>query len=235
MKTKQLLIFAAAVLAVISIVVTPAAQAQAVYGGIIGTVTDPQGAAVANAKVTVTDEGRGTSETTTTNESGNYSVTHLIAGTYTVRAEGTGFKTTLQKGVIVNVDANANVPLQFQVGGTSETVEVTGEAPQLKTESAEQQHCEACLVATGQFTTCYNLLEYIDRLLDKSTGTPYADKHQNRLLKLKAQMLEDYEHFKTDPFFLFNASGTGYNIPGFKPLTMTDIPFPENWKEKKEK
>src|SRR5207248_1774581 len=39
---------------------------QAVYGGVIGTVTDPQGAAVANAKVTVTDEGKGTSVTTTT-------------------------------------------------------------------------------------------------------------------------------------------------------------------------
>ncbi|HMB84637.1 MAG TPA: carboxypeptidase-like regulatory domain-containing protein, partial [Terriglobales bacterium] len=113
------------------------AQAQAVYGGIIGTVTDPQGAAVANAKVTVLDEGKGTSDTTTTNESGNYSVGHLIAGTYTVRVEASGFKVSQQKGVIVNVDANARVDLQFQVGGTSETVEVTAEAPQLKTDRSD--------------------------------------------------------------------------------------------------
>src|SRR6266478_6037405 len=52
---------------------------QAVYGSIIGTITDPQGAAVANAKVTVLDERKGTTDTTTSNESGNYSVTHLVA------------------------------------------------------------------------------------------------------------------------------------------------------------
>jgi Carboxypeptidase regulatory-like domain/TonB dependent receptor len=113
------------------------AQGQAVYGGIIGTVTDPQGAAVANAKVTVLDEGKGTSDTTTTNESGNYSAGHLIAGTYTVRVEAAGFKISEQKGVLVSVDANARVDLQFQVGGTSETVEVTGEAPQLKTDRSD--------------------------------------------------------------------------------------------------
>src|SRR6266576_2113770 len=110
---------------------------QAVYGGIIGTVTDPQGAAVANAKVTVLNERKGTTDTTTTNESGNYSVTHLVADTYTVRAEASGFKVSEQKGVIVNVDANASVPLQFQVGGTAETVEVTAEAPQLKTDRSD--------------------------------------------------------------------------------------------------
>ena len=54
------------------------ASAQAVYGSILGTVTDPQGAAVVAAKVTVTDQNKGTIETTTTNDSGNYTVTHLI-------------------------------------------------------------------------------------------------------------------------------------------------------------
>jgi len=132
MKTKQLLIFAAAMLAVISIVVTPAAQAQAVYGSIIGTVTDPQGAAVANAKVTVTNQRKGTTDTTTSNESGNYSVTHLIPDVYSVKVEAPGFKVSQQKDVNVSADAAANVPMQFQVGGASETVEVTGEAPQLK-------------------------------------------------------------------------------------------------------
>jgi Carboxypeptidase regulatory-like domain len=116
---------------------TPAAQGQAVYGSIIGTVTDPQGAAVANAKVTVLDQRKGTSDTTTTNESGNYSVTHLIPDVYTVRVESKGFKVTEQKDVIVSADAAANVPMQFQVGGTSETVEVTAEAPQLKTDRAD--------------------------------------------------------------------------------------------------
>ena len=135
---KQISIAAIIAICVCLVTLTPQPLwGQAVYGGIIGTVTDPQGAAVANAKVTVVNEGKGTSETTTSNESGNYSVGHLIAGTYTVRAEASGFKVSQQKGVIVNVDANASVPLQFQVGGTSETVEVTGEAPQLKTDRSD--------------------------------------------------------------------------------------------------
>src|ERR1700686_4099542 len=135
---KQLSI--AAMLTICICLVTLTAQpawGQAVYGSIIGTVTDPQGAAVANAKVTVTDQRKGTSDTTTTNDSGNYSVTHLIPDVYTVRVEAPGFKASEQKDVIVSADAAANVPMQFQVGGTSETVEVTAEAPQLKTDRAE--------------------------------------------------------------------------------------------------
>ena len=115
----------------------PKASAQAVYGSILGTITDPSGAAVANAKVTVTDERKGTSDTTTTNDSGNYSVTHLIPDTYTVRVEGQGFKSLEFKGVIVNADAGSDVNGQFQVGSTSEQVEVTAEAPQLKTDRAD--------------------------------------------------------------------------------------------------
>ncbi len=136
--TKQVMIAGVVMLCIsLALFTTPAAQAQAVYGSIIGTVTDPQGAAVANAKVTVLDQRKGTSDTTTTNESGNYSVTHLIPDVYTVRVEAPGFKASEQKDVIVSADAAANVPMQFQVGGTSETVEVTAEAPQLKTDRAE--------------------------------------------------------------------------------------------------
>src|SRR5260221_9241709 len=130
----------AAMLTICICLVTLTAQpmwGQAVYGSIIGTITDPQGAAVANAKVTVLDQRKGTSDTTTTNDSGNYSVTHLIPDVYTVRVEAPGFKASEQKDVNVSADAASNVPLQFQVGGTSETVEVTAEAPQLKTDRAD--------------------------------------------------------------------------------------------------
>src|SRR6266403_244343 len=130
----------AAMLTICICLVTLTAQpvwGQAVYGSIIGTVTDPQGAAVANAKVTVTDQRKGTTDTTTSNDSGNYSVTHLIPDVYTVRIEAPGFKASEQKDVNVSADAASNVPLQFQVGGTSETVEVTAEAPQLKTDRAD--------------------------------------------------------------------------------------------------
>jgi hypothetical protein len=116
---------------------TPKASGQAVYGGILGTITDPSGAAVPNAKVTVIDQRKGTKEETTTNDSGNYSVTHLIPDVYTVHVEGSGFKGLEVKDVVVNADATTDVNGQFQVGSASEQVEVTAETPQLKTDRAD--------------------------------------------------------------------------------------------------
>jgi hypothetical protein len=115
----------------------PSALGQAVYGSILGTVTDPSGAAVGGAKVTVTSQTKNTSVETTTNDSGNYSVTHLIPDTYSIRIEGQGFKTLEYKDVIVNADNGTDVNGQFQVGSASEQVEVTAEAPQLKTDRSD--------------------------------------------------------------------------------------------------
>src|SRR5437868_10770175 len=138
MRTKCVVLFMAmAVLYSACTLCAPVAFGQAVYGSILGTVTDPQGAAVAGAKVTVTDQRKGTSDVVTTNADGNYSVTHLIPDTYTVRVEAAGFKTSEQKDVLVQADAGSRVDLQFQVGGASETVEVTAEEPQLKPDRAD--------------------------------------------------------------------------------------------------
>jgi hypothetical protein len=116
---------------------TPKASGQAVFGSIIGTVTDPSGANVANAKVTVLNQRKGTSDQTTTNESGNYTVTHLIPDIYTVRIEGPGFKTIEFKDVALSADSDARVDGQFAVGSASEQVEVTAESEQLKTDRAD--------------------------------------------------------------------------------------------------
>src|SRR5437899_11561026 len=94
---------------------------QAVYGSIIGTVTDPQGNAVSGAKVTVTDVTKGTSEETITNESGNYSVIHLIQDTYQIKIEAAGFKADDIASVLVQVDTTARVDAQLQVGAVTQT------------------------------------------------------------------------------------------------------------------
>src|SRR5262249_48613645 len=91
----------------------------------------------AGAKVTVTSATKGTVYDTTSNADGNYSVTHLIPDTYNVKAEAAGFKSFETKSIPVSADAAARVDGQFQVGGTTETVEVTSEAPQLKTDRAD--------------------------------------------------------------------------------------------------
>ncbi len=77
----------------IGIAILPhAVHAQAVYGSVNGTVTDASGAAIPGATVTVTDEAKGTSVTVKSNESGNYTVEHMIPDPYTVKVEATGFK-----------------------------------------------------------------------------------------------------------------------------------------------
>jgi hypothetical protein len=135
------------------------ASAQAVFGSILGTVTDPQGAAVPGAKVTVTDKNKGTTQQTTTNDSGNYSVTHLIPDLYSVKVEAQGFKSTEQQNVTVQADAGSNVDLQLQLGSTTEAVEVTAEAPQLKTDRADvsttfnQKYVEDVPILNRNFTT----------------------------------------------------------------------------------
>jgi hypothetical protein len=115
----------------------PSALGQAVYGSILGSVTDPSGAAVNGAKVSVTSQTKNVSTETMTNESGNYDVTHLIPDVYVVRISAQGFKVLEYKDIQVSADAGSRVDGKFQVGGSSETVEVTSEAPQLKTDRAD--------------------------------------------------------------------------------------------------
>ena len=111
--------------------------AQAVFGSVIGTVTDPQGNAVVGAKVTVTSVTKSFTFDTVTNESGNYSVTHLIPDTYKVHVEATGFKAYDIPAVAVSADAAARVDAALQVGAVTQSVEVTGEIPQLQTDRAD--------------------------------------------------------------------------------------------------
>jgi outer membrane receptor protein involved in Fe transport len=112
------------------------AYGQAVYGNVVGTVTDPSGAAVPNAKVTITDTARAVSFSAQTNEDGNFTFRALIAGNYQVRIEAAGFKAALQ-AVTVSVDQESRADVKLEVGDVSQVVEISAEAPLLKTERAD--------------------------------------------------------------------------------------------------
>ena len=113
------------------------AIAQQVFGSIIGTVTDPSGSAVANAKVTITDTNKGTTSDTTTNDSGNYTKGQLIPGTYTVTIEASGFNKVVSSPITVQVDQAAQFNTSLQVGNVQQQVEVTAAAPLLQTDRAD--------------------------------------------------------------------------------------------------
>lgn len=127
---------AAVCLALFTLLAHATASAQAVYGNIVGTVTDPQGSAVANAKVTITDTQRQVTVTSVTNSDGNFTQRALIAGIYQVRIEATGFKAALQT-VTVSVDQETRANFKLEVGEVSQVVEITAETPLLKTERAD--------------------------------------------------------------------------------------------------
>ncbi|MEO8724995.1 MAG: TonB-dependent receptor [Acidobacteriaceae bacterium] len=116
---------------------TRPAFGQAVYGSILGTVTDNTGAAVPNATVTVTDIAKGTSVALQTNGSGQYIAQHLIPDTYSVTAEAPGFSKATVGSVVVYADTAPKTDIQLAVGSVSNTVEVTAAAPLLETDRAE--------------------------------------------------------------------------------------------------
>ncbi len=113
------------------------AAAQAVYGAIRGSVTDTSGAALPGVTVTITSVERQTVDSVVTNESGLYVKDRMIPGTYEVKAELASFKAAVVPKVVVNVDAQTPVDFKLEIGQLSETVEVTGGSPLLKTDRAD--------------------------------------------------------------------------------------------------
>lgn len=113
------------------------ALAQAVYGSLFGMVTDPSGAAVPNATVTITEVSKNIVVTTRTNESGNYNQTRLVPGIYRIKVEAPGFKAALVEDLVVSADTATPANVQMQTGAVTEEVTITAEAPLLKTDRAD--------------------------------------------------------------------------------------------------
>jgi Carboxypeptidase regulatory-like domain/Photosynthesis system II assembly factor YCF48/Putative zinc-finger len=104
--------------------------AHALGGSILGTVTDPSGAAIAGAKVSVKNVSNGLERSTETGHDGSYAVTDLPLGTYTVTISQPGFRTEVTDGVVVDGVLQArNLKQKAQVGTASETVEVSAAGP----------------------------------------------------------------------------------------------------------
>lgn len=111
-------------------------EAQIDRGSISGTVTDPSGAAIAGATVTVTNLGTNQTDNLVTDRDGIYTARILQIGTYSVGATATGFGKTVQTGIQLNVNQVVEVNLRLKVGSANQTTEVSTEAPLLATETS---------------------------------------------------------------------------------------------------
>src|SRR5437667_4752099 len=113
-------------------VCTLSAWAVETTGSILGTVHDSTGAAIANAKVTVTHEDTGQTRSVSTDGLGEYNLKLLPVGRYTVRVEATGFSAYVRRGVTVDVSENARIDAQLNPGAVSQEVEVHADASQVE-------------------------------------------------------------------------------------------------------
>ena len=115
---------------------TSLAQAQLATADILGTVTDPTGAVIPGATVTLTNNGTHEKRTTTTSSSGDYTFSLLPVGTYSVSVNLTGFKTANVNNLSVEAGDRARADVPLTTGGTTETVNVEAQTPLLQADNA---------------------------------------------------------------------------------------------------
>jgi Carboxypeptidase regulatory-like domain len=111
------------------------ALAQSDNGRLVGTITDPSGAVISGATITVTDAGTGRTVTATTNAAGEYAVNALPVGKYKVEVGQTGFKTETAEFAL-DVNQVIEISLKLEAGSASTTVDVTGEIPLVDTSTS---------------------------------------------------------------------------------------------------
>src|SRR4051812_32147148 len=191
------------VLAALLILLTPAhVRGQAVYGSISGIVTDPSGAIVPGATVTIKSIQRNTSDTVTSGASGYYVKERLLPGTYEVKAELQGFKTAVFPAIQVSVDTQTPLNIKLEQGAVSEAVTVAAFSPVLKTDRAD--------VATTFGSREINEIPVLDRnftkfiLLTPGTQQLMWQHASSENPQGSTQTMVNGQHF----------SGTGYQLDG---------------------
>ncbi len=103
---------------------------------ISGNVTDPSGAVIVAANVTAVNNGNGFQRQTITNPQGQYNLPGLTPGSYNVTVEFAGFRRAERSNITLQVDQNARIDVALEVGQTTETVEITAQAPLIESTSA---------------------------------------------------------------------------------------------------
>ena len=111
-------------------------RAQVVTGDILGTITDPSGAVVAQARIVITNTATRETHEVTSSNAGEYIQTTLPSGTYSVTVTAPGFRTTEVKNLKLDAGSRLRQDVTVTLGSTNQTVQVAGETPALVTDSA---------------------------------------------------------------------------------------------------
>ena len=111
-------------------------NAQTLDTGILGLITDPSGAVIAGASVTVTNTGTGVRRVAATAPDGKYEIRYLVPGQYTVEVTSPGFRPARASNLSIQINQQARLDFSMQVGEVAEAVEVNATSPLLQTENA---------------------------------------------------------------------------------------------------
>src|SRR5262249_40572668 len=111
--------------------------AQRLDGTLRVTVTDKSHASIEGARVTVTNEATGVSNTTTASSAGTYVFPNLLVGSYTVTVDSDNFRKSVQKGIAVESNQVSEAKIELEIGAVSAVIEVQAGSEVVKTESSE--------------------------------------------------------------------------------------------------
>jgi hypothetical protein len=111
---------------VLMIVSWPSLRAQEAGGTIVGSVTDPSGAAVASANMTIRNVATGVERVVPTNDDGVYVVPNLVPGSYEIKVDATGFASTVVSNIVLTVGERREINVTLKIGQASDKVTVEG-------------------------------------------------------------------------------------------------------------
>ena len=116
---------------------TQAANAQVLYGSIVGTVQDSSGGVIPGATVTITNRGTSQSRTASTDENGNYTFSNVLAGSYDLSVASEGFSGYTAEDLVVTVNRVRRNDITLEVGSVAESITVAADALSLQTEKTD--------------------------------------------------------------------------------------------------
>jgi hypothetical protein len=158
---------------------------------IVGTVTDPTGSAIPNAKVSITNEETGLVHAYTTNATGNYAATELPIGHYDVRVEAAGFKAYQKHGVTLEVNATVRADASLEIGATQESVTVEAAAIQVQSDTSEVSQSITPTMLSELQTNGRNIIQLATLVPGAAASIPGFDspmaQNQNRTIDFNGQ------------------------------------------------
>jgi hypothetical protein len=191
----------------------------AAYGqanaSIVGAVTDPSGAAISNAKITITNLNTGFARVTESNNTGSYAAHELPIGSYKIRVEATGFKAYEQSGLTLNVNDTIRADVALRVGAVQESVTVEANAIQVQSNTNEVSQTVTDRQISELATNGRNVLQLTTLVPGASSTMPDFDlpvaQFQNRSVYFNG-MRQDANNWLIDGGEAYDRGGGGILI-----------------------